>query len=227
MVLLKGGGGCTTFTKYKQLTSVSIMTTSITYNVFCKGEKITFTSDLTSEKVYEILVQLRSNFAQDLAAKFHRLSEKQYAWAVKLAQDHLNRQEELSKQNYKFEGIILAIQAAQNVGMKRIKLRFWDVIVKPSKYDGKVYVLSAKETQEGAFGPQPKYLGWITSNATSLRDKELIDMLENVAEDPFKAAQLHGMETGSCACCGRELTNKNSIRLGIGPICATKFGWLS
>jgi hypothetical protein len=197
------------------------------YVVYVKGEKVEFTSDLNSSQVYDILSTLTSSFAQDLARKFMKLTDKQYAWAVKLVEDHKVRQAELSTQNYDFGGIIDSIESAQNSGLKRIKLRFWDVIIKPSKYEGKMYVLSAKETQSGPYGDQPKYLGWITRNATSLRDQEMINILEDVAEDPAKAAKLHGMQTGNCCCCGRELTNKQSISLGIGPICAEKYGWLA
>jgi hypothetical protein len=46
-----------------------------------------------------------------------------------------------------------------------------------------------------------------------------------VASDPATAAKAYGLRTGSCSCCGRELTNGVSIDLGIGPICAEKYGW--
>ena len=45
------------------------------------------------------------------------------------------------------------------------------------------------------------------------------------ASDPFAAAKAFGQRTGTCCCCGRELTNENSRREGIGPVCATKHGW--
>jgi hypothetical protein len=35
----------------------------------------------------------------------------------------------------------------------------------------------------------------------------------------------YGKRTGACSCCGRELTNGESIDRGIGPICAEKYGW--
>lgn len=47
-----------------------------------------------------------------------------------------------------------------------------------------------------------------------------------VASDPFKAAKAFGQRTGVCCCCGRELTNEASRKAGIGPICATKHGWV-
>jgi hypothetical protein len=53
------------------------------------------------------------------------------------------------------------------------------------------------------------------------RKAQVID----VAADPAKAAKAYGLRTGKCSCCGRTLTNGLSVALGIGPICATKFGW--
>lgn len=48
--------------------------------------------------------------------------------------------------------------------------------------------------------------------------------LATIAQDPREAAIRYGQQTGVCACCGRKLTNKASINLGIGPICADKWG---
>jgi hypothetical protein len=49
--------------------------------------------------------------------------------------------------------------------------------------------------------------------------------LQDAAKDPLAAAVAYGRETGSCACCGRELSDPVSVERGIGPICADKFGW--
>lgn len=45
-----------------------------------------------------------------------------------------------------------------------------------------------------------------------------------IAADPKEAAVRWGRRTGSCSCCGRLLTDKVSVALGIGPICITKWG---
>ena len=37
--------------------------------------------------------------------------------------------------------------------------------------------------------------------------------------DPEHTAMTNGKVTGTCCCCGRQLTNPLSIELGIGPIC--------
>lgn len=47
-----------------------------------------------------------------------------------------------------------------------------------------------------------------------------------VMENPGLAAKVYGQRTGTCCCCGRMLTNKESIRLMIGPICLEKYGFI-
>lgn len=49
--------------------------------------------------------------------------------------------------------------------------------------------------------------------------------LKVIAENPLEAAVRYGRATGRCACCGRELSDPKSIALGIGPICADKWGF--
>lgn len=53
---------------------------------------------------------------------------------------------------------------------------------------------------------------------------EIKAALDEIERDPLAAIKAHGIATGSCGCCGRELTDPESIRQGIGPICADKFG---
>jgi hypothetical protein len=48
--------------------------------------------------------------------------------------------------------------------------------------------------------------------------------LAAIAADPRGEAVRYGRATGSCSCCGRELTDPVSIEQGIGPICVTKWG---
>ena len=43
--------------------------------------------------------------------------------------------------------------------------------------------------------------------------------------NPLAAATIHGQQTGTCCCCGRELTAESSINAMIGPICAEKYGF--
>lgn len=44
------------------------------------------------------------------------------------------------------------------------------------------------------------------------------------AADPERAAVAYGKLLGSCSCCGRELSDPESVARGIGPICAANWG---
>lgn len=68
------------------------------------------------------------------------------------------------------------------------------------------------------------YLGKIVGTTyQSNREGNALPALLKIAADPLGAAVEYGRETGRCACCGRELTNDESIELGIGPICKKRF----
>lgn len=51
------------------------------------------------------------------------------------------------------------------------------------------------------------------------------DILKEISFDPQSAAENYGLQLGKCGCCQRTLTNPDSIKRGIGPICAEKIGW--
>lgn len=56
-------------------------------------------------------------------------------------------------------------------------------------------------------------------------DSDIDERLVNIAHDPLEAAINHGKQAGSCACCGRELTDPESVERGIGPVCAKNWGF--
>lgn len=60
--------------------------------------------------------------------------------------------------------------------------------------------------------------------ATREASAAVLPRLLAVAADPLGQAVLYGKQTGNCCCCGRELTNKVSVELGIGPICRGAWG---
>lgn len=51
------------------------------------------------------------------------------------------------------------------------------------------------------------------------------EVLDKIAVDPQGAMLLYGEELGVCGICGRTLTNEESRRDKIGPICRQKFAW--
>lgn len=71
-----------------------------------------------------------------------------------------------------------------------------------------------------------EYIGKVADGkfyGTSAASEEHKQALLVIAQNPKDAAVRYGRQTGKCACCGRGLTNKQSIELGIGPICAERW----
>lgn len=73
------------------------------------------------------------------------------------------------------------------------------------------------------------YLGKVTEDLVfkpvRTAPQSASEALSCIARDPAHAAVQYGRQTGRCACCGRELTNADSIALGIGPICKDRWGF--
>jgi hypothetical protein len=196
------------------------------FTVTARGETINFTSTLSDAKVLETLRGMRSNFAQDLARKFNKLSASQYAWAHKLAIDNVKVAPVKSNEPSQFDALFAAFEAAKSKGAKRLTLRFDGINVKPNRDNSALWVTSQSETEMGDYGMKPKYLGKVTTAGCDSRLSDTVkEIIMGAAQDPLNAAIRYGKLSGECSCCGRELTDPRSIERGIGPICATKFGW--
>jgi hypothetical protein len=119
--------------------------------------------------------------------------------------------------------ISTAFTAAHENGIKTPKLRLSDFIFSRApdhgRNSGAIYV---KNKISG------EYLGKVSKNQfhpVSACDDTTRDRIIEAAANPAESAKAYGMRTGTCSCCGRELTNGLSIDLGIGPICRDKYGW--
>lgn len=105
-------------------------------------------------------------------------------------------------------------------GLKRISLRMQGFKVKPAKADSKnPGALYVTETESDT------YLGKIINGRFQNTRECTTETAEKVAAliaDPMAAIKASGIETGTCAICGLELTDPESIARGIGPICAER-----
>lgn len=199
-----------------------------TLTVTARGELVTFESRLSDDAAQDLLQYCSGRFAASLWQQSYDrgLSPAQLAWAHKLSTDLLQAESaEDSNSEPQFNRLFSVFQAAKARGLKRLTLRLSGVNVKPNRDLTTLWVTSQTETEEGNYGPQPKYLGKITPNRLDSRLADDVKaVLLEAASDPLTAAIRYGKETGSCSCCGRDLTNAQSIELGIGPICREKFG---
>jgi len=197
--------------------------------VTARGELVSFTSRLSDDAAQDLLQYCSGRFAASLWHQSHDrgLSPAQLAWAHKLATDLLQAESEAADDTSEpqFSRLFDTFKAAKSRGLKRLTMRFSGVIVKPSRDLQSLWVLSATEKVEGDYGLQPKYLGKVTPQRLDSRLADNIKaVLLEAANDPLTAAVRYGRETGACSCCGRDLTNAQSIAAGIGPICREKFG---
>ena len=119
-----------------------------------------------------------------------------------------------------------AFAAARSNGLKSLKLRIADLVISPAKATsanaGALYVKS-----KGSFDDSTYFGKIIGGKFVKSRECDASTEAQIIATatDPLAAAIAYGRATGSCSCCGRELTNKVSIDLGIGPICRDKWGF--
>lgn len=120
--------------------------------------------------------------------------------------------------------IITAFQNAIEHGVRRPKLRLADFEFSRApdhgKNPGAIYVKDRRDEQP--------YLGKIVAGKF-IRSRDCTDDVQDqivaVCADPHQAAIAYGRRYGSCSVCGRELTKHASIDAGIGPVCASKYGW--
>jgi hypothetical protein len=156
-----------------------------------------------------------SGFAKDIAAKIRNgesLSERQLSAAQSMQSKAAAR--ETTATQIDLSPIRAMFDAAVSNGKKAPIYRAAGLVISLAKATGKnPGALYVKTTNDEYLG---KLLGttYLGKPAPALAD---------IAKDPRAAAIAYGRETSRCSCCGLELTNPESIKLGIGPICAAKF----
>ncbi len=135
---------------------------------------------------------------------------------VEAANTKRSAEREAAKQEVDLSPIRAMFESAVKSGYKRPTYRAAGLVINRAPDSGRnpgaLYVKDA-ETDE--------YLGKICG--TSYTGKPATALVA-IAADPKGEAIRYGQRTGTCSCCGRELTKEASIEAGIGPICASKWG---
>lgn len=162
------------------------------------------------------------SFAQSLMAQHEAgraWSERQVA-AMADALDRVDqrrREREEAALKVDLQPILELFAAAAASGYRRPVYRAEGLILSLAPEggvnSGAIYVKTEDRTYLGKV-LEGRYLG----------AEQAREALKIIAESPRDAAIRYGQRTGACACCGRTLSNAASIKLGIGPICAEKWG---
>jgi hypothetical protein len=85
---------------------------------------------------------------------------------------------------------------------------------------------SINVTSPGSFEERVWYGRIVRGTWTPGRDAPagLADVLVKFSGDPAASARTHGVTTGNCCFCRRDLTDGRSVSVGYGPICADHYG---
>ncbi len=178
-----------------------------------------------SSRGYEFAVSML-----DALNKYGHLTERQEAAVRSATEKSIARQtqwaaeraeRDATKADVNIDRVTVAFAAAVAAGLKFPKLRLDDFTLSlapaAGRNAGSIYV---KQDE--------LYLGKIADGKfTRSRDcdADIEARIVAACADPAAAAEAYGKRTGQCSCCGRELTNAESIARAIGPICAMKWGW--
>lgn len=159
------------------------------------------------------------HFTEKQQAAITRMHAKQVEREAQWAQEAAQRVASASAID--ITRIAEALSTAARSGLKWPKLRLAGFQFSPaganSRNAGSIYVKDGEA-----------YLGKIADGRFQRSrdcDAARAQAIITAAADPEAAATAYGHQTGVCACCGRELTNAESVERGIGPICAQKWGW--
>lgn len=164
-----------------------------------------------------------NSFAQSLITAHEEArnpwTEKQVAAAMRtMAKTEAARAErDANAPKVDLDPIRAMFDAAYDNGLKRPKYRAEGLVINRAPDHGANPGALYVKTTDG------DYLGKVI-NGVYKGKSEALERLHSIAENPMEAAVRYGRQTGQCACCGRELTNKLSIELGIGPVCREKWG---
>jgi len=123
------------------------------------------------------------------------------------------------KPTYRAEGLVISKAPSTGVNAGALYVKNTS-----STYGGKLIGTEFKPSYEGKEKDFARYS--YTDEGTKERitvERSAAEALAVIAKNPSEAAVLHGKRTGVCSCCGRELTDPESIAAGIGPICASKW----
>ena len=203
-----------------------------------KAAELAANKNLTEKQHPDLIEWLRANtswndFARSLVDQLDRkgvLSDKQIGAARRMMDKTLatlaRRADE--KKAREADATVLDLAKihelfgnAHQSGLGRPKLRVAELLISEAPVTGRnagsLYVKDSGE-YAGKITPEGK---WLPLRETR---KEVEGELVELAEDPMKAVVKYGRLTGKCACCGRKLTNKESVELGVGPICRENWG---
>ena len=213
---------------------------------FTINEKIKFESDLNETQVFSILEILKDNknaeprarnFASSLVKQYQSgrtLSYLQIAWAHKLAieaNQPVTEPTPAPKINVNLSQLVSILHTAKgHLKYPKIRLqlgKFTTLVLSLGK-DDTVFIQDANRKVNTKYGVRKKYYGKVLIDGTFEPCKDvpegLVELLQDMSNDPARTAANYGHLTGHCCFCALPLSDERSTLVGYGPVCAAHFG---
>lgn len=204
------------------------MTNFQTFGDLALAEHLALNSTRLPEKDREFALSMASSVAMRRGA-----TEKQRYWLVRLCdltegRDPAKRQThevgDLSGVNALFDRAAKALKNPAIVlgaGQNAIRL---SVAGPTAKAPGTINVTSTGPFETRTWYGRILQDGKFQQSPRAELPNGMLETLRNFAAEPAKVAARHGRETGQCCFCNRLLTDKRSVEVGYGPICADHYG---
>jgi len=162
-----------------------------------------------------------NSFASSLVEQYSKrgtLSDKQTGAAIAmLMKVKANKAQKADAPSIDL-GNVVAMFSKAHEAIKTPRFRFEDLVISRAPDHG-VNAGALYVKVNGDYAGKVKEGKWFGS-------QDILPKLQQISKDPLSSAVAYGRRTGTCACCGKELTVHESIERGIGPICAEKWGLL-
>lgn len=177
-----------------------------------------------------------SNFVQSMMTQFrnkNHLSAKQIHWAVKLSKEAgqaaIDAQDtEMQMSEMESEGPFKPVVSFMtDADLKSPKLYF-----KHGKLDIRMSLAPShgRNPNHIYVKANSKYVGKITPSGDFMTGRDgyyasgVKVILADMVDDVKSFVTSHGIHTGNCCLCNRELTDERSLAVGVGPVCAKNWG---
>jgi hypothetical protein len=191
------------------------------FTVVKKGEEINFESKFATVKDAKAYFEndkswKYNDFVSDLLSR-KNLSVSQESWLHYIATQDVIDSETPAEDGDYLKLVNTMYNAVQN-NVRKLQVRLPGITlstVNKGVNIGCVYVYENNQ-----------YVAKITTSGVLMGNvsDDVKNLLEDANDNLLQLAKIYGHESGSCSICGRKLDNPLSVQMGIGPICAKRFG---